>query len=1058
MRTLTSGMSVARALAQTAVLAVVGLASLFSAISARADQATALVVGSNVLIEVTASGTPPFTYQWRKDGVNISGATQSFLSLSAVTAADIGSYSVVVTNSAGSTISDRAFITAAIVYAPTITKQPASQTVIIGDTASFSVTASGSQPITYQWRKDDVDIPGATDPNLIIDEITTSDFGIYTVVVTNEGGAEVSVPALVTNATVPPQFLSQLDSQVVAPGATTSFTLVAEGTQTITYQWRRNGLNLVNGGVYSGVNTSTLTLTGLTGANSGTYTLIATNSAGSVSSNEATLNVVTPPSPSQTQAPFFVVSPTPKTVPTAQTVSFVAEVTASPAATYQWQKNGVDLIGVGKYSGTTTPILTIFNVDGSFSGTYQLVATNSVGTATSLGALLTVLVNQAPIFTTQPVSQSAMTGQAAFFSFVVSAYPKATYQWKKNGVNLTNTGNIQGANSTTLTVSNASSSDIGTYSVVATNVTGTTISDEVTLTIDGSPAITSQPSSLTVVNSGTVVNLAVTVGGDPAPTIQWRKNGANLANGGIVSGATTATLTLTNVSSADSGKYSIVATNSRGSITSGDFELAVLASNVSTQPATTGKDVALSAPEASGNLQWQISSDFGATWTNLSNSGAYGGVTTNTLNIANVTSALNNSLFRLVTAGTTTVLHSARLTVIEAFLPFPVALSSDASGNLYVADASSDTIGKITPSVQITLHAGTAGQTGTADGTGAAARFNDPSGVAAAPDGTLAVADKANATLRLVSPSGVVTTLAGSTTLRGNVDGTGGSATFSAPLGVARDTAGNYYVADSMNHTVRKVTTAGVVTTLAGAAGQAGSADGIGTAARFNNPTGLDVDLGGNIYVADTTNNTIRKITPSGVVTTLAGLTGVSGVSDGTGANALFNQPTGIAVDSAANIYVADTANSTVRRITPAGVVSTLAGLPGIAGHKDGSGLGAWFNQPRDVSVSSTGFIYVADTGNASIRRIDQSGTVTTLALTAPPSTDVSPTLPFPETPTLPSTPSLPTVPSTPTLPTSPTTPTAPASGGGGGGAPSHWFVGALGALWLMRCLSKGRR
>jgi sugar lactone lactonase YvrE len=1050
------GTPVARVLTQMATVAVMAVTSLLFATRARADQATPLVPGSNVLIEVTATGTPPFTYQWRKNGVNISGATQSFLFLPSVSSSAIGSYSVVVTNSAGSTISDRAFINAEVVYAPTITTQPASQTVIIGDTASFSVAAAGSQPITYQWRKDGVDIPGAIEPDLIIDEITTADFGVYTVVASNAGGSEVSLDAVVTDATVAPQFLSQLESQVLAPGDNTSFTLVAEGTQTITYQWQKNGVSLVNGGVYSGVTTSTLTLTGLTGANSGTYTLIATNAAGSVTSNEATLNVVAPPPPGQTLAPFFVVSPTPKTVATATTVSFVAEVTAAPEATYQWQKNGVDLIGVGKYAGTTTPILTIYNVDGSFGGTYQLVATNSVGTATSVGALLTVLVNQAPIFTTQPVSQSVMTGQVAFFSFVVSAYPKATYQWKKNGVNLTNSGNIQGATSTTLSVSNVSSSDLGIYSVVATNVVGTTTSDEVTLSIDGSPAITSQPSALTVVNSGAVVNLAVTVGGDPAPTLQWRRNGVNLVNGGAISGATTSTLTLSNVTNANSGKYTVVATNSRGSITSSEYEVAVLGSNVSSQPATTGKDITLAAPEASGNVQWQISNDFGANWTNLSNSGAYSGVTTNTLNIAGVTSSLNNSLFRLVTSGTTTVLHSARLTVIEAFLPFPVAVSSDASGNVYVADASSDTIGKINPSIQISVHAGTSGQTGTADGAGTAARFNDPSGIVSSPDGTLAVADKANATLRVVSPTGVVTTLAGSTTLRGNIDGTGSSATFSSPLGVARDTAGNYYVADSMNHTVRKITAAGVVTTLAGAAGQAGSADGTGATARFNNPSGIDVDLGGNLYVADTTNNTIRKITPSGVVTTLAGLAGVSGNTDGTGAIALFNQPTGIAVDSAANIYVADTANSTVRRITPAGVVSTLAGLPGIAGHKDGSGLGAWFNQPRDVSVSSGGFLYVADTGNASIRRVELNGSVSTLALTT--AAGPSQPLPLPETPTLPSTPTLPTVPTTPTLPTSPTPPSAPSSGGGGGGAPSLWFLGALSAVWLFRRLKWSQR
>src|SRR5262249_22782854 len=147
--------------------------------------------------------------------------------------------------------------------------------------------------------------------------------------------------------------------------------------------------------------------------------------------------------------------------------------------------------------------------------------------------------------------------------------------------------------------------------------------------------------------------------------------------------------------------------------------------------------------------------------------------------------------------------------------------------------------------------------------------------------------------------------------------------------------------------------------------------------------------------------------------------------------------PGGLAIDNVGNLYVADTGNSTVRQVTSAGVVTTIAGLAGIAGHKDGAGVEAWFNQPRDVAVSVTGFLYVADTGNASIRRIDQTGTVTTVALVTPPSTDNPPTQPLPEIPTLPTTPTL------PTLPTSPTPPTQ-SSGGGGGGAPSLWFVGAL--------------
>ena len=218
---------------------------------------------------------------------------------------------------------------------------------------------------------------------------------------------------------------------------------------------------------------------------------------------------------------------------------------------------------------------------------------------------------------------------------------------------------------------------------------------------------------------------------------------------------------------------------------------------------------------------------------------------------------------------------------------------------------------------------------GSADGTGRAARFDHPSGVAVDSAGYVYVADTENNTIRRITPSGVVSTFAGLAGSRGSADGAGNIARFAGPSGVAVDSAGNVYVADRENHTIRKITPSGVVSTLAGLAGSFGSNDGTGSAARFSFPTGVAVDSAGNVYVADYGNDTIRKITPSAVVSTLAGLAGNPGSVDGTGSAARFFQPCGVAVDSAGNVYVADTFNSTIRKITPAGVVSTLAGLAG---------------------------------------------------------------------------------------------------------------------------------
>src|SRR5258706_11149484 len=183
-------------------------------------------------------------------------------------------------------------------------------------------------------------------------------------------------------------------------------------------------------------------------------------------------------------------------------------------------------------------------------------------------------------------------------------------------------------------------------------------------------------------------------------------------------------------------------------------------------------------------------------------------------------------------------------------------------------------------------------------------------------------------------------TLAGLAT-GGSADGSGNSARFNNPCGVATDTSGNVYVADTFNHTIRKISPAGVVTTLAGLAGVSGAVDANGTSARFNQPGGGAADSSGNVYVGDSGNHTIREITPAGVVRTWAGSAGINGSADLTGTNALFYQPQGVAVDTSGNVYFADYGHHTVRRITPLRLVSTLAGSAGSSGTNDAIGSSA---------------------------------------------------------------------------------------------------------------------
>ncbi len=311
---------------------------------------------------------------------------------------------------------------------------------------------------------------------------------------------------------------------------------------------------------------------------------------------------------------------------------------------------------------------------------------------------------------------------------------------------------------------------------------------------------------------------------------------------------------------------------------------------------------------------------------------------------------------------------------------FPGYTALDASGNLYVADQGSDTIRKVTPSGVVTTLAGASGIVGSANGTGSAARFNGPLGIAVDGSGNVYVADTGNDTIRMITPAGVVTTLAGTPLASGSGDGTGAAAQFANPAGIAVDGSGNIYVADELNDTIRKVTSAGVVTTFAGTAGSAGIADGTGANAKFRAPYGVALDSAGNLYVADAGNNTIRKITSAAVVTTLAGNAGVTGSTDGTGSAALFYVPIGVAVDGSGNVYVSDYDNNTIRKVTSGGVVTTLAGTVKVVGFVDGTGTAAKFTNPVGVSVDGAGNVYVGESGDDLIRKIDSGGTVTTLA------------------------------------------------------------------------------
>ena len=432
------------------------------------------------------------------------------------------------------------------------------------------------------------------------------------------------------------------------------------------------------------------------------------------------------------------------------------------------------------------------------------------------------------------------------------------------------------------------------YLIAVDGVSGSTGSIVLNLVTEV-PLILAQPQPQGVPR-GSNATFSVTAAGSAPLSYQWKKSGTSIPN------ATNATMTVTNVQLSSATYYSVVVTNSLGSISS--------------------PTVVLSLPVSEPYLFTTIAG----------NAGSVGS-----------------------TDGTG---DAARFNG-------PAAVAVDAAGNLYVAEYYSHLIRKVAPfgtNWVVTTLAGSAGSAGLVDGTNADARFNGPNGMALDGDGNLYVADRGNKAVRKIVASGtnwVVSTIA-----------TG----FSALGGCAVDGAGSIFVADQLRQIIQKISLVGtnwVITPVAGKADNSGTADGTNTAARFFMPDRVAVDGPGNLYVANLQSHIIRKIKLFGtnwVVSTIAGTASQSAAVDGTNSTARFYYPKGVAVDSAGSVYVGDYGNDTVRKITPAGVTTTLAGLGQTTGNADGAGGAAHFNEPNGLAVDSHGIVYVPDSFNQTIR------------------------------------------------------------------------------------------
>ena len=409
--------------------------------------------GASATFTVLASGDAPLSYQWRFNGNNLSGAISSNYTIASAQATNSGNYDVVVSNNSGSVTSQVASLT--VLVPASIAQQPISLTVTQASSASFSVTAAGDAPLSYQWRFNGNNISSATASNYAIASAQVTNAGSYAVVVSNSVGSVTSQVATLT-VLVPPSIAQQPVSLILTQGSSASFSVTANGDSPLSYQWRYNSGNLSN------ANSSNYSIPSVQGFNGGLYDVVVSNSSGTVTSSVASLTVRLPPSIS--------LQPMSLVVTQGQNASFSVAVNGDTPITYQWFFNNTNALSAG-----TNAALLLSNTQPAQAGPYYAVVSNSVGVATSQVASLTVLVP--PFFTQQPASLTVTQSQSAAFSVVAGGDQPLSYQWRLNGAD------IIGNTNASLIIPSAQPTDAGNYQVVVVNPVGSATSTVATLTV-----------------------------------------------------------------------------------------------------------------------------------------------------------------------------------------------------------------------------------------------------------------------------------------------------------------------------------------------------------------------------------------------------------------------------------------------------------------------------------------------------------------------------------------------------------------------------------------------
>jgi pectin methylesterase-like acyl-CoA thioesterase/sugar lactone lactonase YvrE len=1074
--------------------------------------------GGSTTISVTALGFDAgdtVTYQWRKNGAPINTAANATantdsLVISDAQAADEADYDVVITNYGGSIISGVCELTVLPgVGAPTIYTQPVSQTGITGATVNFSAAVGGLAPLTYAWQKSDTgnaadfaDIPGGVNSALVLAGITTADAGYYRIKVSNaEGEATSDVVTLV----VAPAITTQPASAVVVVGDPAFVTVVANtGINAAPfapfYQWHFEGFDI------PGATSATYSIASFGLADAGAYTVTVTNAAGSVTSNAAVLG--------NPVLPVFTTQPTGQTKVAGLGVSFVSSASGIPSPTYQWHFNGAPI------AGATSATYAITSVAFADSGTYTVVAGNMAGNVTSDPAVLTVRDPAGPAVTSDGFA-SGVTGGAGGTVYVVTTADDLQAKASLAGpavITISGTINLSGlsnrrvavASNKTIQGADADATVVGAIHIAHVNnviVRGLTLTNPGT-TIDTDP---SSPTYGKYIDSGdgisvwgstnvfithcTLYNCGdgcvditrpevnnVTVswckfyfGGDqlahrftmilgntepdnadyiapvhatlhhnwwstlshermPASTsarghmygnyfscsgnyyssnarnnshlfIEHSYYGTGVNNPVQKSNGTTALIrTIGNIYNGTTGSYDAgidtVFTPPYSYQMPAAADLPVLipqyAGNTdgafSGNPATDGSAVITGLPGVifpGDNITFTASVS-GASYQWRRNNFELSGETGATLALTNIQGPQTGVYTVAITKADGSTIVSAPVTLDFGDAP---SFAGTTGGPVNVVTGKSATI---QPVINGTVYSY---QWQRMVG-GQWENISDNANYSGATTGALVIqnagADQAGQyQLVVTNPTGTMTSGAYTLTVAPVV--------FAWPSGVAVDAYGDVYVSDASAGIIRRVSATGTASLYAGIPGTAGHQDGSFGLSSFDSPGALAIDASGNLIVADTGNATIRHVDRENYVRTLAGDPSARGSRDGIGTAAIFQSPNGISFDRATGVtYMADTNNHTIRSLTPRALnnnifvgntVATLAGAPGQSGSNDAylitvsatDNFGTVtsttalndtprFNHPGAVAYSGS-FVYIADTGNNTIRRLTTTGT-----------------------------------------------------------------------------------